>query len=77
MFCTSLHCVNKTSHTVNHYNSTQEGIETLVMRLTFCAWRSTQVLVSSIFKQMKTFVDVPGVLNRFSRMGNVFFRCSV
>ena len=77
MFCTSLHCVNKTSHTVNHYNFTQGGIETLVMRLTFCAWRSTHVLVSSIFKQMKTFVDVPGVLNRISRMGNVFFRCSV
>ena len=77
MFCTSLHCVNKTSHTVNHYNSTQGGIETLVMRLTFCAWRSTHVLVSSIFKQMKTFVDVPGVLNIFSRIGNVFLRRSV
>ena len=59
MVNTSLHCVNKTSHTVNHYSPEQGGIETLVMRLTFFTWRSTHVLVSSIFKQMKTFVDVP------------------
>ena len=77
MFYTSLHCVNKTPHTVNHYNPEQGGIETLVMRLTCCAWRSAHVLVSSIFRQMKTFVDVPDVLNRISRIGNVFFRCSV
>lgn len=38
MFYTSLQCVNKTSHTVNHYNPEQGGIETLVMRLAFCAW---------------------------------------
>ena len=38
MFYTSLRCVNKTSHTVNHYNPEQGGIETLVMRLAFCAW---------------------------------------
>ena len=37
MFYTSLHCVNKTPHTVNHYNPEQGGIETLVMRLTCCA----------------------------------------
>ena len=72
MFYTSLHCVNKTSHTVNHYNPEQGGIETLVIRLTFCAWRSTHVLVSSILKQMKTFVDVPDVSNRFLRIENVF-----
>ena len=59
--------------TVNHYNPEQEGIETLVMRLTCCAWRSTHVLVSSILKLMKTFVDVPDVLNRFSRIRKVFF----
>ena len=77
MFNTSLHCVNKTSHTVNHYNPEQRGIETLVMRLTFCAWRTAHVLVSSIPKPMKTFVDVPGVFNRFSRIEIVFFICSV
>ena len=77
MFYTSLHCVNKTSHTVNHYNPEQGGIETLVIRLTFCAWRSTHVLVSSILTQMKTFADVPDVSNRFSRIENVFFRFSV
>ena len=77
MFNTSLHCVNKTSHKVNHYNPEQRGIETLVMRLTFCAWRTAHMLVSSILKPMKTFVDVPDVFNRFSRIGNVFFICSV
>ena len=37
MVYTILHCGNKTSHTVNHYNPEQGGIETLVIRLTFCA----------------------------------------
>lgn len=42
------------------------------------AKRSTHVQVSGIFKKMKTFVDTPNVLNRFSRIGNVFFfRCTV
>ena len=27
------------------------------------------MLVSGIFKQMKTYVDIPDVLNRFSKMG--------
>ena len=35
------------------------------------------MLVSSIIKKMKNFVDVPDVLITFSRVGNVFFRCSV
>ena len=35
--------------------------------------RPVYVLVSGIFKQRKTFVDIPVVLNRFSRIGNVFF----
>ena len=30
------------------------------------------MLVSSILKQMKTFVDVPDVSNRFLRIENVF-----
>ena len=77
MFYTSLHYVNKTSRTVNHYNPEQEETETLVIRLTFCAWRTAHVLISSILKPMKTFVDVPDVFNRFSRIENVFFICSV
>ena len=77
MFYTSLHYVNKTSRTVNHYNPEQEETETLVIRLTFCAWRTAHVLISSILKPMKTFVDVPDVFNRFSRIENVFFVCSV
>ena len=77
MFYTSLHYVNKTSRTVNHYNPEQEETETLVIRLTFCAWRTAHVLISSILKPMKTFVDVPDVFNRFSRIANVFFICSV
>ena len=36
MFFTSLHCVNETSHMVNHYNPEQGRIETLVMRLMCC-----------------------------------------
>ena len=27
------------------------------------------MLVSGIFKQIKTFVDIPDALNRFSKMG--------
>ena len=56
--------------TVNHCNSEQEGMETLVMRLTRCAWRSIHVLISSILKLKKTIVDVPDVSNKFSRLGN-------
>ena len=37
------------------------------------AKQSTPVQVSSIFKQMKTPVDIPDVLNRFLRIRNVFF----
>ena len=38
----------------------------------------TPVQVSSIFKQMKTFVGIPDVLNRLLRIGNIFsFRSTV
>ena len=77
MFYTSLHCVSKTSRTVNHYNPEQEGTETLVIRLTFCAWRTAHVLISSILKPMKTFVDVLDVFYSFLRIGNAFFIFSV
>ena len=34
---------------------------------------STRMLVSGIFKQLRTFVVVPDVLSKFSKIGNVFF----
>ena len=80
MFYTSLHCVNKTSHTVNHYNPEQGEIERNRDpgdEVDLLCLANDHVLVSSILKPMKTFVDVPDVFNRFSRIGNVFFICSV
>ena len=37
------------------------------------AKRLTPVLVSGIFIKIRTFVHVPDVLSRFSKIGNVFF----
>ena len=42
------------------------------------ARRSTHMLVSGIFKRLRTFVGVTDVLNGFPKIGNVFFfLCSV
>ena len=37
------------------------------------ARRSTRMLISGIFKKLGTFVVVPDVLSKFSKIGNVFF----
>ena len=37
------------------------------------AKQSTRMLVSSSFKQLRTFVIVPDVLIKFSKIRNVFF----
>ena len=37
------------------------------------AKRSTRILASGIFKQLRTFVVVPDVSSKFSKIGNVFF----
>ena len=34
--------------------------------------RATRMLVSGIFKQLRTFVVVLSVLSKFSKIGNVF-----
>ena len=36
------------------------------------AKRSTRMLVSGIFKELRTFVVIPGVLGEFSKIGYVF-----
>ena len=37
------------------------------------ARRSIRMLVSGIFKQLRTFVVVINVLSKFSKIGNLFF----
>ena len=37
------------------------------------AKRSTRILGSGIFKELKTFIVVPNILSKFSKIGHVFF----
>ena len=37
------------------------------------AKKSTCMLVSGIYKQLRTFIVVPDVLSKFSKIENVFF----
>ena len=48
----------------------RSGTEDSVSQL---AKRLTPMLVSGIFIKLRTFVHVPDVLRRFSKIGNVFF----
>ena len=50
-----------------------ERIDEVGTMFSLLAKRSTRILGSGIFRELKTFVVVPNVLSKFSKIGHIFF----
>ena len=61
----------------NHNKTRRHKRSDEVWNLGRCS-QNTYAIVSCIFIQLRTFVVVPDVLSKYSKIGNaIFFRCSV